>query len=118
MPFIAPGEVLNGGNPKLRFWLTYNDIKQQLSSLQFIVYDVRTPANQASPVQVYPTPSGRSTVNLATYPSGDYLSSDQGYAANFTFPSTAASGLYQIRWFYKFTSASTEGVYKFEFWVT
>src|SRR4051812_32503586 len=111
MSLVARGEVLGTTNPKLQFWLTYNDIKVALSSLEFIVYDVSTPTNQANPVQVYPS-SGRATVNLST----DVLYG--GYVASFTMPATGPAGLYQIRWFFKRTSASNERVYKFEFWAT
>jgi hypothetical protein len=116
MALVSKGEVLGCSNKKLRFFCIFNGSAVAVASLQFIIYDVSTPANLANPVQVYPG-SGRQTSNLADCPTGDHIAADGGYVATLTFPSGGSSGLFEIRWFWQRTTADVEQQTRVEFWV-
>lgn len=117
MALVSKGEVLGCSNKKLRFFAIFNRVAVPVYSLQYIIYDVSTPANLANPVQVFPG-SGRQTSNLLACPTGDYVSSDGGYVASLTFPTAISSGLFEIRWFWQLGVADLpERQTRVEFWV-
>lgn len=96
MEVVRRNDVSNTTTPLLVFYNVVGGLLADIDAtgqLQYIIYDVSTETNQASPVQVYPT-SGRASVNLTA----DRLSVGR-YVALFTVPSTEAYGRHEIRWF-------------------
>jgi hypothetical protein len=112
MPAMIRGEVSDGANPKLDvFMKDSSDTRVNVAELSFQVFEKVT--NPSVPVQIYPA-SGRQTVDLNVYPTGDRL--DVGrYVAEYEVPVDALIGTHEIRWFTRYSPSSPEQSYTEEF---
>ena len=112
MPALTRGEVSNASNPKLDvFMKDSSGTRINVAELSFQIFEkVSTPG---TPIQMFPV-SGRQTVNLNPYPTGDRI--DNGhYVANYTIPSNALIGTWEIRWFTRYLPSSPEQYFAEEF---
>jgi hypothetical protein len=107
--WLAPGQTNGVDNPVLRI-VTFGDdgIIDDPYSLAYAIYDLTSEDNFATPSEVV----GRTDVDLDT----EKLALGE-FAPTWELDSDQATGLYQIRWFVKFTEDSTEVEYRQNFQV-
>lgn len=112
MPALTRGEVSDATNPKLDVFMkdsagTYINV----SELSFQIFEkVTTPG---TPIQIYPS-SGRQVVDLNPTPTGDRLATGH-YVAEYTVPTNALIGTWEIRWFTRYLPTSPEQYFAEEF---
>lgn len=112
MPALTRAEVSNASNPKLDVFMKDNTgARINVAELSFQIFEkVSTPG---TPIQVYPL-SGRQAVDLNPYPTGARLDTGH-YVANYTVPTNALIGTWEIRWFTRYLSSSPEQFFAEEF---
>lgn len=113
MASLLIGQSSNCDNPIIDVFFRRGSILVDVNSLEYQIFDVSTPAKQATPVQVFPT-SGRAVVNLNDCPTGQRLSQGR-YVALFTPDTGGAVGTHRVKWFYKELPTSTEQTFTEEF---
>jgi hypothetical protein len=112
MPAMTRNEVSNASNPKLDvFMKDGGGAPVNVSALSFQIFEKVSTPN--TPIQVYPS-SGRQVVDLNAYPAGDQLATGH-YVAEFTVPSNALIGTWEIRWFARYLPSSAEQNFAEEF---
>jgi len=110
---IARNETSNCESPKIDIFLRKDNVLTDPYILEFIIYDISTPAKLASPVQVYPG-SGRASVSLSDCPTGHRLSQGR-YVAEWTVDASEPLGAHRITWFFRETATSGERLFSEEF---
>lgn len=112
MTALRRGQVVGCSNPLLSIWLQAVPIGNPAPnsggrltdpvSLSFIIYDVSTPANLATPLQVFPVlPIVDHPVVIADCPAGGRLKTGH-FAADWAVPGGEAFGRHRITWFFSF----------------
>lgn len=119
MAILARGQASSCTNPILDIFTTLGPTgpKIDVELLEFIIFDVSTPAKQLSPVQVFPS-SGRATVDTVNLcPTGGKVALGH-FVGDYTVDLAEPLGAHEIRWFLKrFTSDPTEITFSEEFQV-
>lgn len=112
MPALTRGEESNALNPKLDVFMKDSvGARVNVAELSFQIFEkVSTPG---TPNQVYPV-SGRQTVDLNPYPTGDRIDTGH-YVADFTVPENALIGTWEIRWFTRYLPSNPEQYFAEEF---
>lgn len=112
MPALTRGEVSDASNPKLDVFMKDSaGTRVNVAELSFQIFEkVSTPG---TPIQVYPV-TGRQVVDLNPTPTGDRLDSGH-YVAEYTVPSNALIGTWEIRWFTRYLLSSQEQYFAEEF---
>ena len=112
MPALTRGEVSDASNPKLDVFMKDSaGTRINVSELSFQIFEkVSTPG---TPIQVYPG-SGRHVVDLNPTPTGDRLDTGH-YVAEYTVPTNALIGTWEIRWFTRYLPTSPEQYFAEEF---
>lgn len=114
MPALTRGEISDCANPKLDiFTKDGSGVPVNVAELSFQIFEkVTTPG---TPIQVYPAVSGaRQSVNLNACTTGDRVDTGR-YVAVYTVPLDAVIGTWEVRWYAKLTSGSTEQTFFEEF---
>jgi len=112
MPSLGRGEASTCGNPKLDIFMRLGGALVDVNSLEFQIFEKIT--NPLVPVQVYPA-VGRAAVDIANdCPTGHRLGTGH-YVAEYTVPTAAPTGTYEVRWFFNLTATTPEQEFREEF---
>lgn len=120
MAHIGRTQTNDCANPVLDLYTPVGGVLTDAFSLEFQVFDISTPALELAPMQVFPTPPTRQTVNVGlSCPAGGAGKLGTGHyvASGWTVGGGENLGKHKIRWFYKQLSTSAERVLEEEFCV-
>lgn len=117
MALVARNETIGCTNPKIDIFLRRSGSPIDVEVLEYQIFDISTPAKQATPVQVFPL-SGRATLDTVNNcPVGQRIAQGH-YAAVWSVPAMEPLGSHEIRWFFKETALSAEETFSEEFEVS
>jgi len=101
MTILARGQRSHSGRPALDAFFIVSGLLVDPGAIEFAIFD------RTAGVQVFPPTEGdRALVDLADAPLGDRLSPGR-YVADWTAPEDAATGPYEVRWWYRILQADT-----------
>jgi hypothetical protein len=115
MPAIARGQASDGANPVLELFTPVRGVLTDAVEVAFQIFDVSDDDKRASPVQVFPEPGARASVNtVEAGPAGDKLGLGH-VVARWSVTADEAIGAHEVHWFVRSAPGASEQLVTMDF---